>query len=122
MSIRAELELAIAELRASNAAQQRAIEGLHRAIEDVVNTTVNEPSIDLPPVTQHRREHRSGRPAKIDADPELRAFIIARIERMTFPEIAQAVASQFPAERRVGKSAIYDWWKRSGRAGRTRTP
>jgi len=63
------------------------------------------------PSSQHRREHRSGIPAKIDNDPEVRAFIQARIDRMTFAEIATEVAAYFPPERHVQKSAIHRWWQ-----------
>lgn len=68
---------------------------------------------DLPPASDHRRTHRPGRPARIDTDPELRAFIRARIERMTFVALAAEIAETFPPERRVGKSAIHKWWQRT---------
>lgn len=64
------------------------------------------------PVTEHRKNHRPGRPSKIDSDPELAAFICARIDRLTFFEIADEVTRHFPEERRVKKSAIYAWWAR----------
>lgn len=70
------------------------------------------------PRTDHRAAHRPSRPPKIDTDPELRAFITARIDRLTFIEIADAVAKHFPPARRVGKTAIYDWWKRNYRPKR----
>lgn len=63
------------------------------------------------PITEHRRAHRSGRPPKLDTDPELRAFVLARIDRMTYPELAKAVADAFPPNRRIGKSAIHSWWQ-----------
>ena len=63
-------------------------------------------------ISDHRRAHKSGRPAKIDTDPDLRAFIEARIDHFTFAEIARQVAAQFPPDRRVGKSAIHAWNKR----------
>jgi hypothetical protein len=55
----------------------------------------------------------SGDPSKNDADPELRAFILARIDHMSFPAIAADVAAQFPEPRRVRKTAIHDWWTRN---------
>lgn len=67
------------------------------------------------PATEHRRRHRPGRPAKIETDPELKAFIIARIDRMAFEQVASDVATHFPKERRVGKSAIHDWWQKNRR-------
>jgi hypothetical protein len=69
------------------------------------------PSCTVPP-TQHRREHRAGRPAKLDTDLELQAFVVARIDRLTYSEIAAEIATHFPKLRRVGKSAIHSWWNR----------
>ena len=65
-----------------------------------------------PPLTpaEHRRRHRPGFVSKIDADPELRAFIEARIDTMTFAALEEAVAASFPPERRVRKSATHQWW------------
>ncbi|MFV0408973.1 MAG: hypothetical protein ACK5LJ_04500 [Paracoccus sp. (in: a-proteobacteria)] len=58
-------------------------------------------------------------PPKIQSDPELQTFIAARIDRMTFTEIAAEVARQFPPARRVGKTAIHDWWKKRNRPDRS---
>lgn len=62
--------------------------------------------------TEHRRMHRPGTVPKIDSDPELAAFIRARIDRLTFVEIAAQVAEVFPETRRVGKSTIHAWWSK----------
>ena len=62
------------------------------------------------PVTEHRKEHRMGRVPKIEADPELRAFLIARIDRLTYEQMAKDVKEHFPVQRRVGKSAIHAWF------------
>ncbi|TDX30191.1 hypothetical protein [Rhodovulum visakhapatnamense] len=70
---------------------------------------------DLPEPSDHRRNHRPGRPSKIETDPELRAFIEARIDRMTFDDIASEVSRTFPEGRRVAKSAIHAWWQRRRR-------
>lgn len=67
----------------------------------------------LPEPTEHRRLHRPGVPSKLDTDPELRAFVLARMDRMTFPQLADAVAAHFPPERRVRKSAIHRWWRKN---------
>jgi len=64
------------------------------------------------PATQHRRDHRFGRPAKLDTDTELRAFVLARIDRLTYVEIADAIVAHFPPNRRVSKSSIHSWWNR----------
>jgi len=62
--------------------------------------------------SQHLREHRPGRPKKLAADPDLRAFVEARFNRMTFDQIADDVAQNFPPERQVKRSAIHDWYRR----------
>lgn len=63
------------------------------------------------PTTNHRTERRMGPIPKIDRDPELKAFILARIERLTYPEMAEEVAAHFPVERRVSKSTIHKWYQ-----------
>lgn len=55
----------------------------------------------------HIRHHLHGTPSRIDTDPELRAFILARIDGMAFPALAAAIADAFPLERRVRKSALH---------------
>jgi len=84
-------------------------------LETAVEQGVEDPLQRLPlpavSVSDHRREHRPGRPRIISSDPVLRAFIVARIDRMTFDEIAADVARHFPPERRVRKSAIHTWWQ-----------
>lgn len=69
---------------------------------------------DLPP-SAHRRQHRPGRAPILDTDAELRAFVMARLDRMTFEEIADEIARHFPPERQLRKSAIHTWWKRQSR-------
>ena len=85
-------------------------------VKQGVKGAVKGPFTTAAPVSAHRRAHRPGRARKIDTDHELRAFIEARIDRMTFMELAEEVAAQFPKPRRVGKSAIYDWWKASNKS------
>lgn len=81
--------------------------GVERPLEDPVYPL----PIPTVPVSDHRREHRPGKPPIIPTDPVLQAFITARLDRMTFAEIAADVAANFPKERRVGKSAIHAWWQ-----------
>ena len=84
---RAMLLVAEGDLRAAMAALQRAL----ACLEDAIEATVQEGLEGLPsptaPASEHRRKHRPGRPAKIDSDPELQAFIAARVDRMTFPSL-----------------------------------
>ena len=81
------------------------------------------PPCDAPP-SEHRRLHRPGVQAKLDADPELQAFVLARLDRLTFKNIAAEVAQCFPPKRRVRSSAIHAWASRRrarGRAGPDRS-
>lgn len=63
----------------------------------------------------HRRAHRTGHPAKLAADSELRSFVTARLDTLTFDQIADEVAKHFPPERRVSRSSIHRWWLKSRR-------
>jgi hypothetical protein len=72
---------------------------------------LNEPASLPPTLAEHRRAHRSGVPARITSDPELEAFIRARIDRLTFAEIVAEVAANFPPDRRTSMAALSRWWK-----------
>ena len=108
----AQVALALAEVKAGQAAVARAVTGLEAALE----VGLQEGLQSLPACTalpsEHRRAHRFGTPRKIDGDPELQAFIAARVDRLTFEQIAAEVAAHFPPARHVRKTAIWDWWKR----------
>ena len=67
------------------------------------------------PVTAHRKQHRMGRVPKIDMDPELRAFLIARIDRLTYEQMAKNVDEHFPEQRRVSKRARHAWFNNQRR-------
>jgi hypothetical protein len=97
-------------LQAVAEAQGQASTSLQRVFKEVVKGGSRAFNREVFPVTEHRRQHRVGRPAKIDCDPELQAFILARLDRMTFIHIADDVAKHFPPERRVAKTAINEWW------------
>ena len=89
------------------------------AYEEVFEHPVQQPL--KPPETRsanlaaHRRAHRSGRPSNIDADPELRAFILARLATHTFTQIRDAIAASFPPDRRTSLSGLSRWWLRTGK-------
>lgn len=111
--LRAMLIMAEGDMRAAIAALQHGL----ACIEEALEATVQEGLEGLPsptaPISGHRRAHRPGVPPKIDGDPELQAFITARVDRMTFAAIAAEVAAHFPPVRRIGRSAIYDWWRKA---------
>lgn len=104
---------AAGELRAADAALSRARSALDVAARDLSRARIDAQPPPAAPVTDHRREHRPGRPAKLDTDAELRSFVLARIDRMTFEEIAAEIAVEFPVKRRLAKSAIHTWWRKN---------
>ena len=114
----ADLDIAFAELatiRASASRLEGALERLRAA--DLTRQVADLPPCDVP-VTEHRRLHRPGIQPRIDADPVLAAFILARIDRLTYKQIAEEVAAHFPPDRRVRHSAIHAWATRRRRGGR----
>lgn len=86
-----------------------------RTLETVFNQVLNDPSNGAAPVpvavADHRRCHRSGVPPRIASDPELEAFIRARIDHLTFTKIVAEVAATFPPARRTSLSGLSRWWK-----------
>ena len=90
----------------------RDLKPLINAVSKGVETPVQhaDPTEDF--AARHLREHRMGRPPKIESDAELQEFIRSRVATRTFVQIAQDVAAAFPAERRVGMSTIHRWWQR----------
>lgn len=115
-AIRDHLSQALAELRASHAAQVRAIAALETALEQAVQQDIHALPETAAPISAHRREHRPGRAPKIDNDPELQAFITTRIDRLTFDQIAADIALHFPASRQVSRSTIWEWRRRQRKA------
>lgn len=63
----------------------------------------------------HRAAHRRGGLSKIEADPEVKAFILARIDRLTFDAMVAEVKATFPPDRHVSRSALHRWWHKTGR-------
>ena len=86
-----------------------------RTLETAFNQAIKGPSNDLSTmpqgVAEHRREHRSGVPSRIASDPELEAFIRARMGHMTFAQVLAEVAAHFPPSRQTSMSALSRWWK-----------
>jgi hypothetical protein len=95
------------------------LNGLERHIEGgvkgVFEGVINAPSTPVNIRAEHRRAHRAGVPAKLDADPELRAFVQARLATMTFDQIVRAVADSFPPPLRTSRSVLHRWWHRCGK-------
>ncbi len=107
-------------LRATRDAHVKAAPTLEGAVGRLVKGGLNPASNPPEPVRDHRRNHRPGRPCRIDADPELRAFVLARIDRLTFTALAEEIARAFPPGRRDGKSARHAWFRKPGRPAHPR--
>ncbi|HMS93706.1 MAG TPA: hypothetical protein PKA03_00500 [Tabrizicola sp.] len=100
--------LQIDGLRAANT---RTIRTLEAAFNQALNVPINAPSTVPLAHADHRRSHRAGVPPRIASDPELEAFIRARIDRLTFTQIIAEIAAAFPPERRTSLPALSRWWK-----------
>jgi hypothetical protein len=107
----------LAQIKAQAAAGQAAIDGLHlaaSALEAVIKDGLQGPFEGVFNALPNGIMRRTSR-GKIDADPELQAFIRARVMNMTFPQVAAVVAQNFAPERRVAASTIHRWWHRRGK-------
>ena len=82
--------------------------GVQRPIEQPLNA---------PPEAFQRPKPSS----KIARDPELQAFITARLADHTFDQIVAAIAANFPPERRSSRSALSRWCQRKAAALRPST-
>ena len=98
----------IDDLRAANS---RTITTLEGALNQAVKGGLNAPLTAVDLASEHRRAHRSGVLSRIVSDPELEAFIRARINQLTFAEIVKEVNAAFPPKRRTSLSAISRWWR-----------
>jgi len=113
-----DIDRALAELKPILAGLTRLKGALERHREALLQDRLSAlPPSDAPPPSEHRR--RPGRLSKIGADPELQAFILPLLDRLTYPQIAEEVAANFPPERRVRHSAIHAWASRGCRSGRS---
>lgn len=101
----------IGDLQAANARTIRSLEtALNQAIKDPLQDPLNTPSSAPRLIKEHRRAHRPGYPSRFASDPELAAFIRARIDRMPFAEIIADTAANFPPKRRTCMSALSQRW------------
>ncbi len=96
-------------------AAHRLLTDASAAMEGLVNTlsTGVQCPVKVDVEAEHRREHRMGRPAKIDTDSELQAFVTARLDTLTFDQIAKEVAANFTPARRASRSSIHRWWQKT---------
>ena len=99
---------ALADLDRARAAMAQLSAGL----EGSINGPFNAPSNAAADLSVWRAAHRSGSPSRLDADPELRAFVLSRIATLTYDQIVQAVAASFPPARRISRSSLSRWWRR----------
>ena len=98
----------IEDLRAANS---RTITTLEAALDEAVKGAVNTNLTAVETRAAHRRWHSKGMPSRILSDPELEAFIRARIDTHTFAEIIKEADAAFPPNRRTSISAISRWWR-----------
>lgn len=123
-SKRQHLRKAIGKIQAAERLFNEGLNALLKAKTDIGRALETSPldapedaGICGPAATDHLREHKKGYPAKVDTDPELRAFILARLDRMTFEQLAAAVAANFAPERQISKSSIHRWWLKLSKNG-----
>ena len=93
------------------AAWRSELNALSNALQNGFEERLQTPVKALDILSEHRRDHRPGKPSKIDSDPELRAFILDRIDMTTLEDLADQIAATFPPDRRVAKSALHRWWR-----------
>ena len=106
------IDMALAEIGTATGALERAgrvLAGLRQAQLDSRLSSL--PPCDVP-VTEHRREHRMGRVPKIDADPALPTFILARLDRLTYHQVAAEIAAHFPPAHHIHPATIHRWAQR----------
>jgi hypothetical protein len=103
-------------LAAATAQQARVIARLEGLVEAPAEGAFNAPSPPPVPRAEHRRNHRCGTPSRVTADPELETFVRARIDTLTFQQLADAVAEAFPPDRRASRSCLHRWWHRHAQA------
>lgn len=101
----------IAHIEALEEAARTVLDHIDDVLAITAEIPVQHPLNPSSKAAEHRSLHRPGRPRRIDADPELRAFVEERIDRMTFEDLAEAIAQNFPPHRRIAKSALHDWFR-----------
>lgn len=105
---------AIGRALAASRAVRLSLADLDTALVGALEGGVEGP-VEGPSAAAHRRAHRPGVPSRLATDAELRAFVLARIDALTFDQLAVEIAAAFPPERRVSRSSLHRWWHRHGR-------
>jgi hypothetical protein len=114
-----EIYSALASVETARMAVDRAVAALEGCLKRTGEAAFNQCLAPALPSSEHRRAHRPGVAPKIDSDPELRAYIIERLDCFTYQEIADLIAKRFPPERHVHASTIHRWWQRRVRTQQT---
>lgn len=100
----------VGQMRGKLADLDRDLTGLEGALKGGVKGEFNGDA-----KAAHRAAHKPGVPPKIEADPEVKAFIQARLDTMTFDDIVASLKAAFPPERHVSRSSLHRWWQKIGR-------
>jgi hypothetical protein len=77
------------------------VTGIEGGIKPPVNAATRPPD----PRAEHRRQHRAGVLAKLEA----------RLATLTFDQVVSAVAAAFPPPRRISRTSLHRWWHRHGK-------
>lgn len=102
------------QLNADVAAIEAAVAAVEAACESLLQTPIKHSIESAEDAAKaHRRAHRPGRSSRIDGDNELRAFVLARVDHMTFDVLENEIAKAFPPDRRARRSALHSWWSRN---------
>ena len=94
--------LQIDDLRAANARTILTLE------------TVVEHPFEGPVKASFKPQRRTEIRSRIEANPELRTFILARIATRTFDQVLAEVQAHFPTTCHLSRSALHRWWHRYG--------
>ena len=92
------------------AAHTRTISTLEAALKQGIEGPLNDASTPASP-GQRRTEIRS----RIEADPALRTFILARICIQTFDQVIAEIAATLGPSRCPSRSSLHRWWHRYGK-------
>ncbi|NEY89328.1 hypothetical protein [Tabrizicola oligotrophica] len=100
----------VGQLRGKLADLDRDLTGLEGAFKGGVKGAFNGDA-----KAAHRAAHKRGGLPKVEADPEVKAFIIARLDRLTFSDIVAELKQAFPPDRHISRSSVHRWWLKTGR-------